>query len=366
MQLSRVALMALLFLAACSKSKDDKGKDEPDPPPGGNNDPVTITSTSPEFVFWGEELTINGTGFSTNKADNFVWFYGDNNCGTDYRDSTDWKKAEIVSATATKLVVKVPYAMKDERPCGNDFAGMHLTVKGKPTVSPTEVIKMMGVPIPQAFCDNYGGGYYASSGIHPGDSVYLEFGGYGLLNLRYTGNEDKIHLKVGTLNIPMKKWKGPSGCGSYGGSFILDRQTFAKAKCDPLDPAWGVAGELKKFELYIDGIALPGASKEFFVLNLPKSTVTEVSGPAEVSKSGGGNPFWKVKGKNMHYSMVKFIALSPCSGSVETATSVCNSFCDEFHIYIPLSLLNSECSYSMFLIDACGKTKHIGGIKITP
>src|SRR5688500_18800509 len=104
--LFRPFMAAMLILAACSKPDNDK---DDDPGGGGNTDPVTISGTNPEFVFWGEPLTINGSGFSTVKADNFVWFKGINDCGTSLQDSTDWNKAEVLTATPDKLVVSVPF-----------------------------------------------------------------------------------------------------------------------------------------------------------------------------------------------------------------------------------------------------------------
>lgn len=363
-KLLSVTVLTLLLIASCGKPKDDD--EGPGPGPGGNNDPATITSISPEFIFWGEQLTINGTGFSTTKTDNFVWIISDDDCGTNPQDSTDWKKAEVVSATATKLIIKVPHTISTSGlPCGPDLsAGLRVTVKGKSTVVPTQGIKPMGFPYPVAFCDDYPG-YHGPLAIRPGDSVLLKYGGGGMIPLHNSGNQSKIRLMIGSTPVPVKLRPGVTGCSTYGIAFQLGLLEFAKPGCTPLDPTWGLAGETMPMRLYIDGVTQATVTKNIFVANLPKGTISSTSGPLIVSKSAGGNPFWTVKGKSMHYRKVKFIAASPCTGSVEAST-VCNSFCDEFNFNIPLSLLTPGCSYGVFLIDACDQSKSIGGIKINP
>jgi sugar lactone lactonase YvrE len=83
--LSMVIFSALIFMA-CSKNSD------------GNNNPnpssLSITSISPDNGPSGTTVTINGTGFNTVAAENAVKFNGTN--------------AAVETATATKLIVKVP------------------------------------------------------------------------------------------------------------------------------------------------------------------------------------------------------------------------------------------------------------------
>ena|SRR5688572_16754520 len=97
-------LVIATIIAACGKGNSG-GNPPPPPPPGGA---PTISSTSPDYVFWGKELTINGTGFSTTASENIVYVKGNKSCDTD----TTWQKAQVVSATATRLVVKVPFVTK--------------------------------------------------------------------------------------------------------------------------------------------------------------------------------------------------------------------------------------------------------------
>ena len=364
-------LVPVLLVAACKKSGNTPGAGpgpDPVPNPGGNNDPVTITGSSPEYVFWGGELTITGTGFSTTKADNFVWLPGDDNCyGTNKKDSTDWKKAEILSATATKLVIKVPYSTNDNgNPCGNDLgARLRLTVKGKKTVESTFPIRTMGVPVPISFCDDYGGGYHASGAVRPGDSALLTLGGSGMINLLNSTNKNKIRLAVGGKSVPVTLKPGVSGCGTWGLTFILPNVEFAEKQCTPINSTWGQAGEMKTFKLFIDESQLE-AKKDFFVTNLPKGVITDASGPLGVSKSAGGHPHWVVKGKNMSFRKARFTGTSPSCANSGEFDITCLGYCEEFHVYVPLSLLSVGCSYNISVIDECGQSKHIGGVQINP
>lgn len=349
-----------ILIVGCKKNSDDDN-----PLGGGNNDPVTITSTSPEYVFWGEELTINGTGFSSNAADNFVWFpFGD--CGTNSQDSTDWKKAGVVSASSTKLIVKVPVTTQNGLPCSvSDFSTLfRLTVKNKPTIVSSTSIKPMGYPVPVDFCGWYGGGYISSKAIRAGDSVLMNYAGGGLINLHSSGNQSRLKFSINDVSIPFKLRPGVSGCGTYGISFKLPINEFSTPQCTPVDPVFGMPGQVKNFKLSIDGVQGAEVSRPFFIHNLPQAQYIGATGPTELSKSAGGNPFWTITGKNMTYHKVNFAAQSPCTGSSGEISTLCNSFCDEFNIYVPLSLLTAGCTYNILLINVCGATQLAGSVKI--
>ena len=130
-----ITVMALIILVACKKNTGSNTGGNPGGGNPGGAGPV-ITSTSPDYVFWGEPLTIIGTGFSTTKDNNHVWIDSDNSCSTSRLDSTDWKKAEVLSATATKLVIKAPTRMVDSLLCGPERGTVHVTVNGKTAISP--------------------------------------------------------------------------------------------------------------------------------------------------------------------------------------------------------------------------------------
>jgi hypothetical protein len=359
--LSCIAFFLLLLSISCSKGSND---DDDNPGGGGGGGNVSISSLSPTNVIWGGELTINGSGFSTTKTENFVWFKGDNSCGTTANDSTDWKKAEVVSASATKLVVKVPFTTQNNLPCGNSWASVRVTVKGSFAMSPS-AINCMGFPIPVGFCGWYGGGHYAQGAIRVGDSVLLEYAGLGVSNLESAGEISKLRLSVDGISVPVVLRKGISGC-SRGVTFYLDSKTFGEAKCEPKVAFWGGSGKDRSFTFSLDKVPNSEATKKYFVFSLPKATYGGVTGPTTVSKALGGTPEWKVTGKDMFYNKVRFIAQGSCTGTVEAQTTCTNNFCNEFVFGIPLSLLNADCTYNVGLVDDCGVMKLVGSVKVNP
>lgn len=350
------AITVLLFIGACKKDSND----DDNPGGGGNNDPVTITSTSPEYVVWGQEVSINGTGFSTAMADNYVWIASDNQCGTNPQDSTDWKKATVVSATATKLVIKLPYTTHPSEstlPCGPDEgAQLHVIVKGKPRVTAPQYIKTIGIPFPTFFKNDYPG-YHGPTAMRQGDSTFLRYGGLSSINMNNSGYKDKIRLKINGNVVPVTRY-------FQGVAFKLPVQDFAIAQCTN-DPVWGIGGEQKPFMIYFEGIEHATVTKNYFIGYFPNAQISNVSGPIVVSKSAGGNPFLKVSGSNMNFPKGKITPLNGCPGISQTFTlNGVNEFLSEFNVDIPLSLMNSGCSYAFRVIDPCGGERHIGNVSV--
>jgi hypothetical protein len=355
--LSYLSCLIMILTVACSKkSKDDNNG-------GGGGGAVSISSTSPESVLWGDLLTINGTGFSNNKTDNYVWLFGDGSCGSPNNDSTGWRKAEVVSASATKLVVKMPWTTDANIPCGHSNAIVKVIVNGK--YAESQPVKGMGFAVPAGFCYWYGGAYYAPGAIRVGDSAMLEYGGHGVSNLISSGNISKLRLSVDGIPVPITPRPGVSGCDSRAVTFLLDLTKFGDPKCEPKDSYWGGTGKKRNFTFYINEQEQSKVSKEYWVFSLPKPTYGGVTGPTTVSKLAGGNPEWTVTGNNMYYHKVRFTAMSPCTGTVEAETT-CNGFCDQFIFGIPLSLLTGGCSYNVSLLDICGGVKGIGTVVVNP
>ena len=116
--ISKYCLVILCFIVfACKKKTDDTnpgGNNPPPPPPPPNSSGFSIASTSPQYPYWGEELTITGTGFSTNKNDYSFKFIGD-------VIACSLSAFELISATATELKVKMPLGISttNGRKCGS-------------------------------------------------------------------------------------------------------------------------------------------------------------------------------------------------------------------------------------------------------
>jgi hypothetical protein len=147
----------LCGLLGCAEEQDPNNPNQNNPNNPNNPNPtvsVEVTATSPEFTFWGDELTLTGKGFSTKLEDNFVWLKNETfafgSCSFDNRtDSTGWRKATVLRATATSLTIKVPYKTASEtsnnRACGVINPNISVTVNGKTAVS--EKVKLIGYSI---------------------------------------------------------------------------------------------------------------------------------------------------------------------------------------------------------------------------
>lgn len=103
---SLLSALSLAVLAACGGSSVPGSDDDAGPtnPPGPGS--VTITSWSPDAPYWGDELVLEGSGFSPIPAENHVWFpKGAGSCGS----NVDTTAAVVLAASATQLRVRVPY-----------------------------------------------------------------------------------------------------------------------------------------------------------------------------------------------------------------------------------------------------------------
>lgn len=102
-------LLALSTLASvsCGGGNSPAGPGTPTPPtPPTAPGAPTITAVSPTNPYYGDTITVTGTGFSATLANNHVWFRKlTGSCGS----STDTTARPIVSATTTQLRVVVPY-----------------------------------------------------------------------------------------------------------------------------------------------------------------------------------------------------------------------------------------------------------------
>jgi len=96
-------LGGLVILTACGGGGSPTGTGGPGTPSATG---PTITSVSPETPFWGDTVTIRGTGFSTTPSANHVWF---RKLISLCFSNSDTSAQTVVSATATELRVRVPY-----------------------------------------------------------------------------------------------------------------------------------------------------------------------------------------------------------------------------------------------------------------
>lgn len=99
-------IAGLVVISACGGEGTPTGTPGTNPTNPSNPAAPTITSVSPTTPYWGDIVTIRGTGFSATPSANHVWFRKlDQLCFS----NSDTTAQTVVSATATELRVRVPY-----------------------------------------------------------------------------------------------------------------------------------------------------------------------------------------------------------------------------------------------------------------
>lgn len=363
MNLNKLAAIAILAALHGACASDDN---EPDPSNSGNKDgKVVITGTSPEYTFWGDELTITGSGFSEVKDENVVTFVNSYPKTSGLKLTSKEGDIEIVSASKTKLVIRVPYLVEEQASgqhiWGEDFARIEVAVKNEKDTS--EIAKFMGLPHVGKFQYHYG--WFHLAGIaRSGDSVILGGGfwgswsGAGELHPKKAGVYEQLRLKVDGIPVPIRYRKISNSI--QGWALFLPAEEFSEVVC-----AEGWGDRPMTFEFFVNGTDKK-ASRELGVTYLPKSEYYDVTGPSEVSKAAGGVPAWTVTGKNMIYHVARFVP--ECGHATTATTSIANenTIKSEYTIGIPLSLMEANCLYKVYLLTPCDQSKSIGSVYINP
>jgi hypothetical protein len=351
------ALMLLMIIISCSDDSDDPLQNQNQ---NTNNNtsaggPVTI-SDIPSGVFWGDELTIKGTGFSTVKEENIVKFIKlpPLSCQLQYTSGTGGD-IEIISATATQLKIKVPLRLSQGNPsCGPLSADIEVSVKDKKDTY--EGVTFGPLPYIRNF--NYHYGWFDVPNVtRIGDSVMLRG---GLLATGPNGSEywDDVRLSIDGKNIPIKFRS--IGLES-GWAFFLPVKDFAEMNCSEEPDGWG-AREMD-FKFYIQGTE-KSASRKLFVKYLPAQGASCFSCPVSVSLSSGETPEWVIHGLNMNYSEARF-SPTVCGGPSQGMSIAAGEWTDEIKFEIPLSILAAGCTYNVALTNVCD-TLSISQISVMP
>lgn len=354
--LNGVVIVLMATAVSCSDSGSDPNPNPP-PPPGGNGD-VTISSVSDDDHFWGDELTITGTGFSTTKENNIVKFLSvmpPVSCSLNYTSSGG--DIEIISATSTQIKIKVPVKILAEIPyCGPEKATIEVTVGDKK--AKIENVQFFGLPYVESFLYHYGW-FDIPSVTRIGDSVMIGGGMRGAY-ARDSKYWDDIKLTINSKNVPIKFRS--VGLES-GWSFYMDTKEFGEINCSTEPDDWG-AREMD-FEFSIEGTGKKSGKKKLFVKYLPSQSAYCDECPTTVSKTGGGIS-WKIKGKDIFYHIVRYSPTN-CGGPAQDVNlSPVPHFEDAVQFTIPVSILASGCSYSVSLVDPCGGTQLLNTVNITP
>lgn len=354
--------LALMMIVSCS---DDANEPAPPPNPNPNPNPVggdVTISSIPDGVFWQEELTITGTGFSTVKEENIVKFTNVSpptvvGCNLNYTSAAGGD-IEIVSASATQLKIKVPVKLAHnvieniEVPsCGPRSADIEVTVKDK-KASFTGV-DFRPLPTISGFLYHYGWFDYPKL-TRIGDSVMI---GGGLLATPPNSSKywDDIRLSINGANMPIKF--RTIGLES-GWAFYLSADQFGEMNCS--EEPDGMAAREMEFKFFLEGTD-KSASRMLYVQYLPSMIASCKECPSPLNKAAGGNPEWVVTGQNMYYTEVRFSPVSPCTGATQGMAITSDPWTEEIRFEIPLSILTENCGYGVFLANECG-VKYIGQV----
>ena len=353
--LNIVAIVSIAMIVSCSDSGSDPDPNPPPPPPGGD---VTITSVSDGDNFWGEELTITGTGFSTTKENNIVKFLSVQppvSCTLNYTSAGG--DIEIISATATQIKIKIPVKIINDIPyCGPEKASIEVTVGDKK--AKIDNVQFYGLPYVDSFLYHYGW-FDIPSVTRIGDSVMIAGGMRGAY-ARDSKYWDDIRLTINSQEIPIKFRS--IGLES-GWSFFMDVKDFGEVNCDTDPDDWG-AREME-FEFSIAGTGKKSGKKKLFVQYLPTQSAQCVNCPQLASKTGD-DVVWEIEGSNIYAHEVRY-ASTNCGGPEQhVGLSPVPHFSDHTAFTIPVSMLSANCSYSITLMDACGGGQLMGFVTITP
>jgi hypothetical protein len=356
-----------LSVAFYSCSNDDDDDTGPSNPPAGGK--VKITGLSHEYIFWGEELTITGTGFSDIKAENIVTFVNSYPKTPGMKLTSDAGDIEIISASPTSIKIKVPYQAEPKSGTtifrGEDFAQIEVAVKTEKDTS--EQVKFIGLPRVGQFEYHYG--WYDLGGVaRSGDSVVIGGGFYGGLlgageaHPKQAGVYDKLRLHVDGISVPMK-WRqiftSVSGFGIY-----LPSSEFSEMNCEDGDNGWG--DRAMEFKFSVEGTDIEN-TRTLYVTYLPENSIISASGVEEVSKLAGGNPFWTVTGDDMYFSHAVFHPT--CGGgatNAEVEIASPGTINSDYQITIPLSLMVENCVYTIYLKTPCDEVELIGDVWVKP
>jgi hypothetical protein len=351
------ATVAAMIIISCSDDPNDPSQNPntPPPPPGGNTE-VTITSV-PNGVFWGDELTITGTGFSTVKEENLIKFtkLPPLSCSLQYTSGAGGD-IEIISASATQLKIKVPLRKISDNPvCGPHKADIEITVNGK--TAKHEGVTFGPLPYVGEFSYHYGW-FDVPKVTRIGDSVMLN-GGLLATGPKDSEYWDDLRLSVDGKSIPIKFRS--IGLES-GWAFLLPPEEFASPDCSDEPDGWR-AREMT-FTFHIQGTDKK-ASRKLFVQNWPQVNASCYTCPPNISLSNPLPQHWVIRGKNMSFSGARFVPVNATTTAAQSISVTSSAWTNEIAFEIPLSILTADYQYSVYLTNKCDTTS-VGQLTIIP
>lgn len=375
-----VSVLGIILLDSCGK-KGNPTPNQPNPKDTTSvpNGPLGVTSTSPEYVLWGEELTINGQGFHPNPDSNFVWLtpygtlYTHPEVHNTRNDSLGWRKAEIISASPNKLVFKVPYIkaapVTNNRHAGEIVGRFRIIVGENAITSP--VVKLIGIPRITSMCYNTSG--IAGAAIVPDHTLNNRISIDGLGTY---GREDESNLisrlKLYVNGTPVDMIKTPNtvtGCANQH-EFKIP-VSFATGNCtngipDPIQPAF--TSYPANFELRIENKTVDSWQPpfEYRIRDFPQMSLQSFSQAYRTFSKSSSVAETTITGKNVAFydGKVRYCPVQNTGEPCQTTDAIPIS-ATELLLSVPTLNLNGGL-YHAIVLGPCGKTTIVGTVNIVP
>ena len=282
-------------------------------------------------------------------------------------DSTGWRKATVLKATSTSLTIKVPYKSAEEtsnnRACGVINPNISVTVKGKTAVS--EKVKLLGIPYIFDVCYTNSG--FKGAGMIPGKTLenQISIPGVGLYGAA-AGIDEKMKLLVDGVFIPLTKVEstGPTTCASSY-KFVIPIE-FADGNCDTTDPVLtGRFAKMKDFVAIIEGTTKASEKFTYPVMSFPDRAISTFTQKI-FSYSAAGNPEIVLEGTGLTWYQEARFAPQPNTGcTLATIAPVPSGDGKQLTILVPLAQMQPGCTYSLSLVDVCGRVSNqVGSVRI--
>lgn len=330
-------LVLTMTVTCCNNDDDDDGNGPGKGPVG----PLAISGVSGS-MFWGEELTIEGTGFSPAREQNVVTMSDIGVVTCNLNLTSAGGDIEILTASPTELKIRIPYREIDEygSACGPERIKLEVEVNGA-RASLAEV-RFAGLPFVGNFRYHYGWfGHPTLSRI--GDSVLIS-GGINGYYARESAYWNQVQLSIDGISVPIKyRTIGlESGWAGY-----LPASVFASYSCGTQLEGWTAREVAVTFSIEGTG---KSATRMLYLQKLPERG-------ASCTTCGEG--LWTVEGSYVRYYPKVFFTPINCDEAEQHIDAFpINDHKVQFEI--PLAILTPTCSYMVQMGDLCGARAIIG------
>ena len=354
--------MCTCLILACQDSDDDDSSASPPVVNPGPQSDLSIGDVS-QYTFWGEVMTITGTGFSTKKEDNIVTFQEVYQTAVPERQCSFSTKDGILiveEATPTKLKIRVPICSRyGKLEDGIDYCkGIKVHVNGKEAVY-NSVIKFLGGPYYSRAC-----GAPGPLPFSPGDTSYITLDLEGLNNIQsiteagYKLSDVRMWIDGTPINYKLVEPEpvGDPQCGGLSMLYAMETpMSLATQQCDDARPV--------SFVVHIDGTTQYDTTDVQIRVNPYQEiySANTTTNDQNFRFSKGDNLQLNrgliVKGRYMRALEIAYVRGTDTVSVAEN----CN-YCHEFEHTVPVSLLELG-NYQVYFKDWCG-TKTYAGLPV--